>query len=297
MYKDGPPWYGTHPDGTTHYSGVPDRLLHHPDLLQRGIVLNDTLNPGFVFWNYTKDGPQYAVKVLRTETEELAIYERLLKEVDCPQNHILPSEIVTSDHPLLIMPRLGSIINAISIGPPPLRRVLDIFYDLIEGLEYIHDRCIAHLDLCTGNVLVAHPNDTVFHKEIIPWRAYIIDFDTSQQLKFGPGVQPVIPLPEMQVSPPNGLLEFDPYAWDVYCLGLLLMRALDNQLGQRQRYYWTARWFARWLIGNERGCDGRCRCRPTVRVARRVLQLIRPLAPLLDICERAYEHVRPPKRK
>ncbi|KAI0650084.1 kinase-like domain-containing protein [Trametes meyenii] len=290
MSYDGPPWYGTHPDGSIHYSGVPDRLLRHPDLVQRGIVLTDTPNPGFVFFNSTNDGPQYAVKVLRMDTEELSIYERLLKDIRCPRNHTLPSVISLYDHPLLIMPRLDAIIYSVLTGPPPsLRLILDIFYGFTEGLEYLHDRRIAHLDLCSGNVLVARPNDSNFHKEIVPFRAYIIDFDSSQQLELGPGVQPPISLPETQLRPPNGLNKVDPYSWDVYCLGFLFRYALD-----RQRYYWVARWFAKWLIGEEHDFSTARYSRPTARLARRALQLILPLAPLLDLGERAYEYLFPP---
>ena len=47
----------------------------------------------------------------------------------------------------------------------------------------------------------------------------MIDFGTSRQLTLGPGVHNAITLPPTQIPPPNGLKHFDPYSWDVYCLG------------------------------------------------------------------------------
>lgn len=53
-------------------------------------------------------------------------------------------------------------------------------------------------------------------------RAYIIDFGTSRQLSLGPGVQTAMPLLYAQVPRPRDMDYFDPYSWDVYCLGKLL---------------------------------------------------------------------------
>lgn len=56
---------------------------------------------------------------------------------------------------------------------------------------------------------------------LVAWRAYIIDFGTSRQLSLGPGVQAAIPLRYAQVPRPLDMDYFDPYSWDVYCLGKL----------------------------------------------------------------------------
>ena len=45
---DNPPWYARHPDGSIHFSGVPDRLVRHPELVRRGIVLDDSLKPVWI---------------------------------------------------------------------------------------------------------------------------------------------------------------------------------------------------------------------------------------------------------
>ena len=52
-------------------------------------------------------------------------------------------------------------------------------------------------------------------------RVYIIDFDRSRQLELGPGHQSAIELPSTQCEPPLQMKSFDPYAWDVYCMGKL----------------------------------------------------------------------------
>lgn len=66
---------------------------------------------------------------------------------------------------------------------------------------------------------MAIPHDVQHHPELEPNKFYIIDFDSARHFPLGPGVQPAITLPETQRDPPNGLKHFDPYSWDVYCIG------------------------------------------------------------------------------
>ena len=77
-------------------------------------------------------------------------------------------------------------------------------------------------DICYDNVVTALPRDVPFHSEVVPRRVYLIDFNTSKRLTLGPGAQPAITLPPTQTPPPHGLKHFDPYSWDMYCLGRLL---------------------------------------------------------------------------
>lgn len=64
---------------------------------------------------YTSDNliqPQYAVKILDLNTEERAIYERLLPLDPASPNHTLPGcEIAPEGYPLLIMPRVNGIFS------------------------------------------------------------------------------------------------------------------------------------------------------------------------------------------
>ena len=41
----GPPWEAYNPDGSIHMGGVPERLLHHPEMQRRGIRLGYAMNP------------------------------------------------------------------------------------------------------------------------------------------------------------------------------------------------------------------------------------------------------------
>lgn len=71
------------------------------------------------------------------------------------------------------------------------------------------------------------------HESVVKNRIYIIDFDTSRQFSLGPGVQQAITLPGTVQVPPNGLTSFDPYSWDVYCMG----RTLEQVIRVRQIYH------------------------------------------------------------
>ena len=43
--SSGPPWEAYNPDGSIHMGGVPERLLHHPEMQRRGIRLGYAMNP------------------------------------------------------------------------------------------------------------------------------------------------------------------------------------------------------------------------------------------------------------
>ena len=45
MSSDGPPWFAYDSDGQIVYGGVPERLLHHPEIRRRGIKLTNALKP------------------------------------------------------------------------------------------------------------------------------------------------------------------------------------------------------------------------------------------------------------
>ena len=61
-------------------------------------------------------------------------------------------------------------------------------------------------------------------------RLYIIDFDRSRKLELGPGRQHAIELPSTQYEPPLQMKAFDPYSWDVYCMGKLFERLTTVRL-------------------------------------------------------------------
>ncbi|KAI0676972.1 hypothetical protein C8Q78DRAFT_1000409 [Trametes maxima] len=286
MSLEGPPWLVADQDGNIVWDAVPERLLHNSDLRQRGIVLNHALKPGTVFRDIVHGGPGHVVKALDLNTEELSIYERLLRDVECPMNHTLPCEIVRAEHPLLIMPLLGTLNNRIYAESLTLRSHFRIFYELIEGVEYLHSMRIAHLDIAMGNVLFAYPSAAKYYDAVKPGRVYVIDFDTARQFALGPGFQKAITLPETQAEPPRGITSFDPYSWDIYCLGRLFEYYLSTCYRYKgERTPWISKWYSRWLIGEEKGCLNACNCRPTARTARRVLGVLRFISPLFKLYE------------
>ncbi|KAH9886284.1 hypothetical protein C8Q73DRAFT_285790 [Cubamyces lactineus] len=287
----GPPWFAYFPDGSVRLGGVPERLLHHPEMHRRGITLTDALKPAVVF-RAASDKPAYVVKVLDLDTEELQIYERLLSDIDSPRNHTIPCDIYREGHPLLIMPYVNTLSSLVEDANRSPSQLLDMFCQLTEGVEYLHSLHIAHLDICEGNVIAALPYDAQYHPSVVARKIYLIDFNTSKQLRLGPGVQHAITLPPTQIPPPDDLKHFDPYSWDVYCLGRLCQDVIESYSYDGRKVPWIAQWYARWLLGKEQGCHTVCRCRPTARTARRMLFVIRFLLPVVELCESFYLRTR-----
>ncbi|KAI0654282.1 hypothetical protein C8Q70DRAFT_1028602 [Cubamyces menziesii] len=290
---DNPPWYAREPDGSIIFSGVPERLVGHPELVRRGIELDYAVKPGVVFESIAKDeGPGdrgFVVKALDLEDEELEIYERLLRCLDSPQNHTIPCEIVRSGHPMLIMPMLSSIDFVVTRYCKSFGNLADVFYQLIEGVAFLHKHRIAHMDLCFGNVGGALSSSASYHATLRRGRVYIYDFNTSRQFSRGPDSQHSITLPETQTPPPDGLTHFDPYSWDVYCLGVLFNELMDLYAEEKSNPPWLLHWYTRWLIASERGCRAVCRCRPTAQTALRVMSVVRWMVYALDWCSTSYQ--------
>ncbi|KAI9056603.1 hypothetical protein FKP32DRAFT_1444228 [Trametes sanguinea] len=279
-----PPWFAFNPDGSIHLGGVPERILRHPGLQKRGITPVDAVKPGVAFRSVED---RFIVKALNLETEELQIYERLIPNSADPANHIVPCDIERDGHPLLIMPILWDISNIVH-RTAPHSTMLRVLYELVEGVEYLHRFNIVHMDICYDNAMVGLPQEVAVHPELVPGRVYLIDFDSARQFHLGPGVQPAIDLPPTQADPPLGLTYFDPYSWDVYCLGRLF-EFISNVWSRGQRKVpWVTRWYIQWLVGNDRGCRGVCHCRPTAKTARRVMAAIRLMWPILSTFHTAY---------
>ncbi len=76
--------------------------------------------------------------------------------------------------------------------------------------------------MCPDNIVSSAHYHTLEHKDIMANRLYIIDFNSSKQFALGPGAQRAITLPATQIPPPNGLRHFDPYSWNMYCVGRTL---------------------------------------------------------------------------
>ncbi|PIL34780.1 hypothetical protein GSI_02567 [Ganoderma sinense ZZ0214-1] len=207
---------------------VPDWLRDHPDLRARGIVLHQAMEPyKSIYYTarpYGSTIPQYVVKVLDPTTEECSINERLQDDLSSP-NHGLPCEIIPSEPRLLVMPFVGGL-NSINYMNRPTSLFLDVYHQIIEGVEHLHRLQIAHLDICFSNIASASPYQASTDARLVAEKVYLIDFHTSQQLALGPGLQPPILLSPSQVDKPLDVTTLDPYSFDVYCAGKVLQRIL-----------------------------------------------------------------------
>ncbi|KAI8970745.1 hypothetical protein BD414DRAFT_518273 [Trametes punicea] len=273
---------------------VPDWLETHPELQGRGILLTDCIKPACVFRTSPfMDVPQYVVKLLSNENDysEARIYERLCQHRH-PRNHTLPSEILdVQTKPILLLPCLSELYD-LGITRWTFSRLLEIFLQVVEGVEYMHQQRIAHGDICIGNIVVATERDAKMHNEVIAGRLYIIDFETSRQLNSSPGVQHALPLPQSQCRPPSDMDQFDPYSWDVYCLGKLFEYMAEMMYRKRPQLPWVVRLCQIWLIGDEKGCKDVYRCRPTARRARQFLSVLRWFVVASERCEELAAYAR-----
>ncbi|TBU38118.1 hypothetical protein BD309DRAFT_1004540 [Dichomitus squalens] len=214
---------------------VPDFLKNHPELQSRGINLTLPLKPFAVYQTDPLAGTGFA---------------RLQMNLESP-NHMIPAEVVRSPSqpPLLLMPCL-SRIDSVPFHNASLNFLLSFFHQIAEGLEYLHRHRIAHLDMCPDNLVLAHDRHTVADRRVEGKKVYIIDFHTSRQLESPPGTQPAIVLPYTQIDFPSGIKHFDPYSWDVYCLGHVFENRLQVFCHSRPEPL-IVRWLIRWLIGTE----------------------------------------------
>ncbi|KAI0738339.1 hypothetical protein C8Q80DRAFT_1114103, partial [Daedaleopsis nitida] len=231
------------------------------------------------------------VKVVPPNSREVEIYEYLRKNDISSPNHTLPGvDIIQCDRPFLIMP--AGDITYFKRRSWRLYETLDDFYQIVEGIEYLHRHHIAHMDFVLDNTTVAHETAVKYHPQLELGKIYVIDFGLSRRFALGPGHQPAVDLCGTTLSRRYRVQQLDPYAWDMLCMGETLKRFLEHMYRQTSSTPpKICAWYVQWLIGKEQGCTGVCHCRPTARRARQVLAVMRWLAHLWDACARAFEHV------
>ncbi|KAI0643522.1 hypothetical protein C8Q79DRAFT_915628 [Trametes meyenii] len=263
---------------------IPNLLKTHPELRRRRIWLTDVLKPDYVYHTSVARPPTYAVKIVREDGLEGEIYEVLLKFSD-KRNHTLPCEVVRdAERPsIIIMPHMGSM-RAIGrrITAWSLSEFLSVFLQIVEGVEFMHEHRIVHMDICWGNTAAAGKRQVEEHSHLTEGKMYFIDFETSRLLTTDPGIQGAVALPETQVKPPGDMDRMDPYSWDMFCVGKLFQEMAERVYWREASPPWLVKRITEWLVGNERGCTGVCRCRPTAQRARQVLSILRPLVCVLE---------------
>ncbi|KAI0668056.1 hypothetical protein C8Q78DRAFT_980377, partial [Trametes maxima] len=246
--------------------------------------------------------PTYAVKIDREDAGlEDEIYEYLLLRFSADrrnQCHTLPCEVVrdrAGGRPsVLVMPHVTDVnrLGGYIVTEWTLSGFLAVFLQVVEGVEFMHEHRVVHMDICSGNTAAACRREVQEHLHLTEGNMYFIDFETAQRLSAGPGIQCAVPLPETQVVPPDGMDRMDPYSWDMYCVGKLFEDMAECVYRRKGPPPWLVKRIAGWLVGDERGCTGVCRCRPTARRVRQVLSVLRPLVFVWEWCSALVGRVR-----
>ncbi|TFK88393.1 hypothetical protein K466DRAFT_520895 [Polyporus arcularius HHB13444] len=278
---------------------VPPRwLVEHPELKARDITPCTVLKPGYVYRTdrRNKGIPQYAIKMITLPgSEEADIYDSLTRRGRISSTHTLPGIVLRTENlpPVVVLPLITDLMDMYDDPTQELPNMLRHFAQMIAGVANLHRLHIAHLDICYGNMLLAQPQDLEFHAALEFDKVYIIDFGGARQLQLGPGHQPAIDLPGSQIRKPiPSMKRFDPYAWDMYCVGMTFdMLAHYVSTNRHQPTPWILQRYITWVIGEERGCESVCRCRPSARRALLVLTLIRGIVHVSGFFERLTKSI------
>jgi serine/threonine protein kinase len=108
--------------------------------------------------------------------------------------------------------------------------VRSLFGDIVEGLAFLHDKSILHLDLKPGNVLLTWDED-----RLVP-RAMLSDFGTSRDMlhssraRSGNTGTLEYTSPESLPSPQTGFLQHIDSKADMWSLGMILHKILFFKL-------------------------------------------------------------------
>lgn len=176
------------------------------------------------------DGARVMLKIAwiegQEDTRELDAYELLLSHPHIldPRNPILRGTCVL---PVCASP-LDRTSVTVKLLAMPLLHDLHTFYvpvwgcallcirQLLHGLAFLHSLGICHGDVHISNVILTGH---------VPYKVYFIDFDLCQQLegdtrKAQWNGGKTVP-PEVKNNREQASSTYDPYAADVYCMGML----------------------------------------------------------------------------
>ncbi|KAH8094442.1 kinase-like domain-containing protein [Cristinia sonorae] len=142
----------------------------------------------------------------------------------CLRNPVIPFEVFDcAKSKLIIMPQLCPLVNLSPWASGIHQIVLDFITQAIEAVDFLHSHNYAHLDIDMGNFVFALEN-TVFGSFNIPkMTVYLIDFGHARRFDSGPGTNVTIShYPGGHLPPPEGEESVEPFAYDVYSLGIMI---------------------------------------------------------------------------
>ncbi|KZT41069.1 hypothetical protein SISSUDRAFT_1018130 [Sistotremastrum suecicum HHB10207 ss-3] len=123
------------------------------------------------------DKRSVALKLVPTHTQELPIWRYLTSPDNLadPRNHCVPLLAIhplpdTDQYVLAVMPLL---LNYETPYYETVREALSAIYHVIQGIEFLHERNVAHLDICTQNTMM-DPGANFFPKGFHPIRPMLV---------------------------------------------------------------------------------------------------------------------------
>ncbi|KAI0337439.1 hypothetical protein BDW22DRAFT_1364065 [Trametopsis cervina] len=187
----------------------------YQDLWQRVRSFRDEHGTLLVLKSVDPDNEQFA-------RIELRVLRRLLA-ISSSRNHTIPVEIVPcNETSIIVMPWL---IEVTFLPWHSLDTLMDVIWQVLQGLEFMHENGIAHFDIHTTNLVVCRkPSVPTSPFQVQESRCYLIDFGSSKELpppprgSHGNICVPLLPMGGHYV-PPEGEDSVNPYAYDIYCTG------------------------------------------------------------------------------
>ncbi|KAI0337427.1 hypothetical protein BDW22DRAFT_1364050 [Trametopsis cervina] len=163
---------------------------------------------------------------------------RRLLAISSSRNHTIPAEIIPcSETSIIVMPCLR---EAIVMSWDSLDTLTDVIWQVLQGLEFMHENGIAHFDVHIDNLVVCcKPSLPTSLFPVDESKCYFIDFGSSKELPppqrggHGDIYIPFLPYGG-HYDPPEGRERVNPYAYDIYSTGqtalyMCKMASLDAQ--------------------------------------------------------------------
>ncbi|KDR80043.1 hypothetical protein GALMADRAFT_136599 [Galerina marginata CBS 339.88] len=218
-----------------------------PDGISRSIVL-DAIR--------VSDGTKVALKKVNIHSEV-----PLLRVLSSPE---LLADFRNNTVPILdVIPLPNDDVFALIVMPvlyhfdspfTPFRHaseVLEAIEQFAQGLAFLHEYHIAHRDMCYLNLMMDPTkvipggfhfarksfqddlkNRIVYHdrRSVAPVRYYFIDYETAQRFSLGEQCVGIMGQ-ERNVPEMSDTVPYDPFKLDVYQLGAVILRLIENYEG------------------------------------------------------------------